>query len=102
MEFQADGKMMATVTVENERTLNLLQKDQGALEKSLENAGFEAGGNNLNFSLKKHQQEQTQPQFAGDNNEEADGDELSQVPNSIFSQQQLKMTYSDNALDINI
>lgn len=103
MDFQADGKMITTVTVDNERTLALLQKDQGSLEKALENAGFNAGGNDLNFSLKKQQQNQGQGDFAdSDHGEDGDSDQMSAPPGSIMSHQQMKMAYSDNLLDINI
>lgn len=102
MDFHTDGKMTATVIVENDRTLALLQRDQGALQKALENAGFDAGGNNLNFSLKKQQQDHDQTNFASNNTEDGDYDDISTAPNSINSHQQMKMAYSDNALDINI
>ncbi len=102
MDFHTDGKMTATVSVESDRTLALLQRDQGALQKALENAGFDAGGNNLNFSLKKQQQDHTQSNFLDNNTEDGDYDDISAAPNSINSHQQMKMAYSDNALDINI
>ncbi len=102
MDFHADGKMHATVTVDNERTLNLLQRDQGALEKALENAGFDSGGNNLNFSLKKQQQGQPDARFAQTPSGEADNEMTNYMPDSIIGRQEMKVTYSDNVLDINI
>ncbi|MCK5424025.1 MAG: flagellar hook-length control protein FliK, partial [Emcibacter sp.] len=101
MDFHTDGKMVATVTVDNDRTLALLQKDQGALEKALENAGFDAGGNSLNFSLKQ-QQGEGQAGFANNNTGDGESDDMSSLPGSIISHQQMKMAYSDNLLDINI
>lgn len=101
MDFHTDGKMVATVTVDNDRTLALLQKDQGALEKALENAGFDAGGNSLNFSLKQ-QQNEGQTGFANNNTGDGESDDMSSLPGSIISHQQMKMAYSDNLLDINI
>ncbi len=102
MDFQADGKMIATVSVDNERTLALLQKDQGSLEKALENAGFDANGNNLNFSLKEQQQNQGKSDFADNDTEDGENNDISFQPDSIISHQQMKMAYSDNMLDINI
>ena len=101
MDFLAEGRMTATVTVENERTLALLQRDQSALEKTLENAGFNVGSDDLNFTLK--QQNQGENEFS-DNGDGEDGDNGSMpaLPASIISQQQMKMAYSDNILDINI
>ncbi len=102
MDFQADGRITATVTVENDRTLALLQKDQGSLEKALENAGFNAGGNGLNFSLKRQQQNQGHSDFADNGTESGESDHMSSLQGSIISHQQMKMAYSDNVLDINI
>lgn len=99
MDFQADGKMAATIIVDNERTLGLLQRDQSALGKILENAGFDVAGNGLNFSLKKHQQDQGHPEFA---DQVGENDDLAAPLDNIISQQQMKMAYSDNILDINI
>ncbi|PCI49589.1 MAG: hypothetical protein COB49_04765 [Alphaproteobacteria bacterium] len=101
MDFQADGKIIATVTVENERTLTLLQKDQGSLEKALGNAGFDAGGNNLNFSLKQ-QQHQGHSEFSDNKSADGESDDMSFPPASMINRQQMKMAYSDNLLDINI
>ena len=102
MDFQAEGRMTATITVDNERTLTLLQRDQSALEKTLENAGFNVGSDDLNFTLKQ-QQNQGENEFA-DNEDGEDGENnpMSTLPGSIISQQQMKMAYSDNILDINI
>lgn len=103
MDFHTEGKITATVTVENERTLSLLQRDQGSLEKTLENAGFDVNSNNLNFTLKKQQQNNNQADTANnDHDENGESDMMSPLPGSIMSQQQMKMAYSDNILDINI
>ncbi len=102
MDFQADGKMAATIIVDNERTLSLLQRDQNTLSKILENAGFDVAGNGLNFSLKKHQQDQSHPEFTDHNGAGGDNDDLLGPLDNIISQQQMKMAYSDNILDINI
>ncbi len=59
MDFAADGKLHTVMTVDNDRTLMLLQRDQGILEKMLQNAGFDTSQGNLNFSL-KHQNQTAQ------------------------------------------
>ncbi|PHZ85265.1 flagellar hook-length control protein FliK [Paremcibacter congregatus] len=105
MDFQADGRMTTTITVDNEKTLNMLQKDQSGLERALNNAGFDASGNNLNFTLKKQQQDHMEKQLSQTNldgtGETDEGVDIN-LANSVISQQQLKMAYSKNALDINI
>tara|TARA_R110002073_G_scaffold40365_4_gene114281 strand:+ start:5623 stop:7536 length:1914 start_codon:yes stop_codon:yes gene_type:complete len=105
MDFQADGRMTTTITVDNEKTLNMLQKDQSGLERALNNAGFDASGNNLNFTLKKQHQDHMEKQLSQtslDGTGETDEGVDINLANSVISQQQLKMAYSKNALDINI
>ncbi|MEQ1889152.1 MAG: flagellar hook-length control protein FliK [Alphaproteobacteria bacterium] len=57
MEISADGKLSAVIAVERPETLDLLQRDQRALERSLADAGLKTDGNSLSFSLKggKHE-----------------------------------------------
>ncbi|MCF6215650.1 MAG: flagellar hook-length control protein FliK [Emcibacter sp.] len=102
MDFQADGKVTTAVIVDNDRTLALLQRDQGALSRALENAGFDMGGNNLNFTLKKQQHDQSQSNFSDNNTGDGENEDLPHNLDNIVNRQQLKMAYSDNALDINI
>lgn len=51
------GKAQATLSVEKPQTLELLQKDQGHLERALKDAGLDLTQNGLNFSLKGQQQQ---------------------------------------------
>lgn len=102
MDFQADGKMTASVIVDNDRTLALMQRDQGTLNKALENAGFDTGSNNLNFTLKKQQHDQNKSAFSDDKTNDGESDDMPFSLDNIVSRQQMKMAYSDNALDINI
>jgi flagellar hook-length control protein FliK len=53
MEIGQDGKITAQIAVERAQTLELLQKDQKALEKALQEAGFNADSSSLSFSLKE-------------------------------------------------
>jgi flagellar hook-length control protein FliK len=53
MEIGQDGKVTAQIAVERAQTLELLQKDQKALEKALQEAGFNADSSSLSFSLKE-------------------------------------------------
>ncbi|WP_321394020.1 flagellar hook-length control protein FliK [Emcibacter sp.] len=99
MEFASDGKMMTTLTVDNERTLHLLQRDQGSLGKMLENAGFDMNQGNLNFSLR--QQAGNDTGFGRpDGSYSSDGDlqsEDEQVPAEILS-----VNVTDSGLDISV
>ncbi len=57
MEISADGKLSAVIAVERPETLDLLQRDSRALERSLMDAGLKTDGNSLSFSLKGGQKE---------------------------------------------
>ena len=52
------GKAQAILSVEKPQTLELLQKDQGHLERALKDAGLDLSQNGLSFSLKGQQQQQ--------------------------------------------
>ncbi len=56
MEFLSNGKIQTIIMVDNKETLAMLQKDQGALEKTLSNAGFDTSNSDLNFNLKQQNQ----------------------------------------------
>lgn len=103
MDIQTDGRVTATITADNQRTLNLLHRDQGSLQRALTNSGFDAGGNNLNFTLKQQQQNPAESGYGA--NITGDTEDDGMMPpmiHDIISQQQMRMTYSDNILDINI
>ena len=53
MEIARDGKVTAQIAVERAQTLELLQKDQRALEKALQDAGLNADSSSLSFSLRE-------------------------------------------------
>jgi len=57
MEIAGDGKIMAVIAAENQDTLDLLQQDSKLLEKALQDAGFDADGDSLNFSLNQGEQD---------------------------------------------
>lgn len=52
LEFGADGKVSAHVTADNPQALDLLQRDQRALERSLTDAGLKTDDSSLSFSLR--------------------------------------------------
>lgn len=53
MDMDAGGALNARLTVERAETLDLLQRDQRALERALHQAGLDSGKTNLEFSLKQ-------------------------------------------------
>lgn len=54
MEITHDGKVNAVVSADNEKALQLLQRDQALLERALADAGLKADSGSLNFSLSQH------------------------------------------------
>ncbi len=52
MEISPEGKLSAVIAVERPETLDLLQRDSRALERSLMEAGLKTDSNSLSFSLK--------------------------------------------------
>lgn len=59
MTLGQDAQVKAVMTVEHERTLDVLQRDMRSLERALENAGFKPDNMTLNLSLKQQGQGQT-------------------------------------------
>lgn len=52
LEFSADGRVSAHVIADNQQALDLLQRDQRALERSLTDAGLKTDNSSLSFSLR--------------------------------------------------
>jgi len=100
MEFASDGKMQAFLTVDNERTLSLLQRDQASLERALQQNGFDTSQNNLNFSLKRQDQEQQTAEQK--NGSSAQDDQEHMDPALMAQDQQIQIHYSDKTLDISV
>lgn len=65
MEISAEGKLSAVIAVERPETLDLLQRDGRALERSLLEAGLKTDGNSLSFSLKGGRHDNPQSDGAG-------------------------------------
>ncbi len=53
LDFDKEGKVQGTVTAENPKTLDLLQKDSRSLERALQDAGLRADPGSLQFSLQQ-------------------------------------------------
>lgn len=101
LEFMADGKMQAVMTVESEKTLTMLQRDQGALEKALQDAGINLTDKNMNFSLMKQNQENNAQQFAGTSNSSNDDAALEDLI-EVGTLQEIRMGYSTKTVDISV
>ncbi len=61
LSFNKNGSVKAVLSIDKPETLNLMQRDAGALQKALEQAGLKTDGNSLDFNLKgegqQHQQQ---------------------------------------------
>ncbi len=54
LDIDKSGQVHARLTVEKSETLDLMQRDQRALERALQQAGLENGKTSLEFSLKQN------------------------------------------------
>ena len=54
LDIDKSGQINARLVVEKSETLDLMQRDQRALERALQQAGLDAGKTNLEFSLKQN------------------------------------------------
>lgn len=101
LEFAADGKMHAAMMVENEKTLTMLQRDQATLEKALQDAGINLSNKNMNFSLMKQNQENNANKFAGGIGSTKIDNEIDELT-ELGTMQDIRMSYSNQALDISV
>lgn len=51
LDITSDGKVTGMVTADNQSTLDMLSKDSRSLERSLQDAGFQADSGSLQFSM---------------------------------------------------
>lgn len=87
LDIDKSGQVHARLTVEKSETLDLMQRDQRALERALQQAGLDSGKTNLEFSLKQNpfagqerNERDTNPLFGGDDAATA---ELDEVPPTV-------------------
>ena len=74
LDIDKAGQVTARLTVEKSETLDLMQRDQRALERALQQAGLDSGKTNLEFSLKQNP-------FAGQGDRQDRGGEASLLGN---------------------
>ena len=72
LEVAADGRVTATVIADKADTLDMLQRDSRALERSLQDAGLRADSESLNFGL-RGEQDQDKAGESGEGDQLADG-----------------------------
>jgi flagellar hook-length control protein FliK len=84
LQVTPEGKVHATVTADNQQTLNLLKNDALGLERTLNEAGLRADANNLEFNLRGDGNASSGSQFAngsgGQNTGAATTDEAADAP----------------------
>ncbi|MEC4591350.1 MULTISPECIES: flagellar hook-length control protein FliK [Nitrospirillum] len=60
LDFHKDGKVRASVTADNAKTLDLLQRNSDDLKTALQDAGLQTDNDSLSFNLKDDSQAQQQ------------------------------------------
>ena len=84
LDIDSTGKVHARLTVEKAETLDLMQRDQRALERALQQAGLDQSKTNLEFSLKQNP-------FAGDQHQRS-GEERSGSGSGQDSQEETEVS----------
>ncbi|MGV3575407.1 MAG: flagellar hook-length control protein FliK [Devosia sp.] len=85
LDIDTTGKVHARLTVEKAETLDLMQRDQRALEKALQQAGLDQSKTNLEFSLKQNP-------FAGDQNQRSGQERSGSGNNGQDSQEETEVS----------
>lgn len=104
LEISHDGRINAVLAADNEKTLQLLQREQGALERALQDAGLKTDSGSLNFSLNSQQnnaREGNDGNSFGGGRGRIGGDvrvDATDMP----AQAVMQMALSDRALDIRV
>ncbi|MDG3441777.1 flagellar hook-length control protein FliK [Nitrospirillum amazonense] len=68
LDFHKDGKVRASVTADNAKTLDLLQRNSDDLKTALQDAGLQTDNDSLSFNLKDDSQAQQQQERRGGQN----------------------------------
>ncbi|WP_040845491.1 flagellar hook-length control protein FliK, partial [Nitrospirillum viridazoti] len=68
LDFHKDGKVRASVTADNAKTLDLLQRNSDDLKNALQDAGLQTDNDSLSFNLKDDSQAQQQQERRGGQN----------------------------------
>ena len=58
LEFSRDNRVSAVIAADRHDTLDVLQRDSGALQRALQDAGLRLNDNGLSFSLRQDQRQQ--------------------------------------------
>ncbi len=89
MEVQRDGHVAAHLTVESAQTLDLLQRDQRALQQALTDAGLQANSDSLSFSLRDQSTGGGAQGSAGNGGGSGGGSEIAPIEETAASSTQI-------------
>jgi len=81
LKFMEGDKVQGTITADNPKTLDLLQKDARALERALQNAGLNADSGSLEFGLSGRGNQDQAEQAGEENSSEQNGEDGSVLAN---------------------
>jgi flagellar hook-length control protein FliK len=105
LDFNADGRVIATVTADRPETLSQLQRDAGALDRALQQAGLDTDSGSMNFNLRNGGQNSA---GAGNDNGAGHGNALpgeetaEQGTELVQEGDQLALAGDDRGIDIRI
>lgn len=99
LEIAHDGRVSAVVAVDNDQTLQMLLRDQGVLERALQEAGLKTDSGSLNFSLSQGGERDEAPTQQG---QHASGARDQRVAATAEAAAPQPVYLSDRALDLRV
>ncbi|MEX1146873.1 MAG: flagellar hook-length control protein FliK, partial [Sphingomonadales bacterium] len=103
LDIAHDGKVNAVIALEDERALQLLQRDQSALERALNDAGLKTDGGSLNFSLGKRHDDAERENASTDKDSNGARNRAASIDDSAGTTSiNATLNLSDRALDIRV
>lgn len=99
LEIAHDGRVSAVVAVDNDQTLQMLLRDQGVLERALQEAGLKTDSGSLNFSLSQGGERDEAPAQQG---QHANGARDQRVAATAEAAAPQPVYLSDRALDLRV
>ncbi|MEH6474245.1 MAG: flagellar hook-length control protein FliK [Sneathiella sp.] len=79
LEISSDGRVLASISADNQESLDLLKQDSRQLEQALKDAGFDTGSDSLSFSLNQGQGDQENSGEPATANLVSEDEDISQI-----------------------
>ncbi len=103
LDFNADGRVTATVTADRPETLAQLQRDASSLDRALQQAGLDTDSGGMNFNLRNGGQNSANAGNGNGNGNALPGDDAGEQPAELVQNgDEVALTGGDRGVDIRI